>query len=187
MKILNLEKVKKTKRAQIVKDYCGGQFSRQEAISAGGIGIGGLHYEEGAELVDNIKKLETLRSNVESYKEGFGFYLRENEGNYLLLLKYSDILNISFYKNEDILNEKPGFSLFKSCLKRGIPYHYAKLMLMEDEIKEMHQPKLKIVTTDLDEINFICTRKNPLKIRNYFRSLPLDDKFLQEYMTYSFA
>ena len=186
MKILNLEKVKKVKRAQIVKEYCGGQYSRKEAFDAGGIGIGGLHYENGAELVDKIKKMDTLRANVESFKSGFGFYLRENEGNYLLLLRYSDILNISFYKNDDELIEREGFSLFKSCLKRGIPYHYSKLMLMEDEIKEMHQPKVKIVTTDLDEINFICSRKNPLKIRDYFRSLPLDDKFLQEYMTFSY-
>ena len=44
------------------------------------------------------------------------------------------------------------------------------------KLKFCTNPKLKIVTTDLDEINFVCTRRNPLKIRNYFKSLQLEDK-----------
>ena len=170
MKILNLEKVSKIKRTQIITEYCGGHFGSREAIQIGGVGVGGLHYTEGADLVDDIKKGESLSANVESFKEGFGFYLRENEGNYLLLIKYKDILNISFYKEEDQLHDKEGFSLFKTCLNRGIPYHYSKLMLLDDEIKEVHKPKLKLITTDLDEINFICSRKNPLKIKRYFEA-----------------
>ena len=78
--------------------YCGGQFGNREAFSFGGIGVGGFHYMEGAELVDNIKKGESLAANVESLREGFGFYLRETDGNYLLLIRYANILNISFYK-----------------------------------------------------------------------------------------
>ena len=186
MKLLNLEKIQKAKRSQIVKDYCGGSFGSREAIAIGGVGVGGLHYLDGAELVDNIKQGETLAANVETLREGFGFYLRESKGNYLLLVKYVDILNISFYKEEDKLKEKDGFSLFKSCLKRGIPYHYSKLMLLDDEIEEVHKPKLKIVTKDLDEINFVCSRKNPLKIRNYFIDLQLEDKFVQAYNTFTF-
>lgn len=186
MKILNLEKVSKVKRRNLIKEYCGGQFGSREALSIGGVGIGGLHYIDGADIVDKIKQRETLAANVESLREGFGFYLRENDGNYLLLLKYANILNISFYKEEDKLKEKSGFSLFKSCMKRGIPYHYSKLMLLEDEIDVVHKPKLKIVTTDLDEINFVCSRKNPFKIRNYFESLHLEDKFTQDYLTFSF-
>lgn len=186
MKILNLEKVSKVKRSQLISDYCGGQFGSREAFSYGGVGIGGLHYIDGAEIVDKIKQLETLAANVETLRTGFGFYLRENDGNYLLLVKYADILNISFYKEEDKLKEKEGFSLFKSCLKRGIPYHYSKLMLLDDEIDVVHKPKLKIITTDLDEINFVCSRRNPLKIKNYFESLDLDDKFAQDYLTFSF-
>jgi len=178
--------VPKMKRTQIIKEYCGGQFGGREALSVGGVGIGGLHYLEGAELVDNIKKRESLAANIESLKKGFGFYLRENDGNYLLLVKYSDILNISFYKEQDKLIEKEGFSLFRSCLNRGIPYHYSKLMLLDDEIEKVHKPKLKIITTDLDEINFICSRKNPLKIRNYFERLELEDKFIQDYHTFSY-
>ncbi len=187
MKILNLEKVSKVKRTQIVREYCGGQFGNREAISLGGVGVGGMHYIDGAELVDKVKKGETLAANVETFRQGFGFYLRETNGNYLLLMKHADILNISFYKEEDKLKEKEGFSLFKSCLKRGIPYHYSKLMLLDDEIVTVHKPKVKIVTTDLDEINFVCSRKNPLKIMNYFERLPLEDKFNQDYLTYSYS
>ncbi|MEM9548139.1 MAG: hypothetical protein AAGA77_19315 [Bacteroidota bacterium] len=186
MKIINLEKVQKVKRARIITEYCGGRYSSREAVSIGGVGIGGMHYVEGAELVDEIKKGETLAANVESLREGFGFYLRETNGNYLLLMKYEDILNISFYKEEDRLKQKDGFSLFKSCLKRGIPYHYSKLMLLEDEIEIVHKPKLKIITKNLDEINFICSRRNPFKIRDYFVRLPLEDKFDQDYSTFRF-
>ena len=186
LKILNLEKVSKVKRVQLINDYCGGQFGSREAFSNGGVGVGGMHYIDGAEIVDKVKKKENLAANVETLRKGFGFYLRENEGNYLFLLKYADILNISFYKEEDKLKELEGFSLFKSCMKRGIPYHYSKLMLLDNEIEVLHKPKLKIITTELDEINFICSRKNPLKIRNYFESINLDDKFAQDYKTYSY-
>ena len=96
MKVINLEKVSKIKRAQIVKTYCGGHYGSREAFAGGGVGIGGLHYVEGAEIVDQVKKGETLAANVEALKEGFGFYLRETNGNYMLLLKYDDVLNISF-------------------------------------------------------------------------------------------
>jgi hypothetical protein len=186
LKILNLEKVSKIKRTQIIDGYCGGQFGRREAISFGGVGVGGLHYLEGADLVDNVKKGPSLAANIETFKEGFGFYLRENDGNYLLLIPYLDILNISFYKEADKLLEKEGFTLFKSCMKRGIPYHYSKLMLLDDEIEVLHKPKLKIITTALDEINFICSRKNPLKIRDYFVDLSIGDKFIEDYKTFSF-
>ena len=171
MKIINLEKISKIKRGNIINEYCGGRYGSREAISIGGVGVGGLHYMEGADLVDNIKKGPSLRANVESLKEGFGFYLRENEGNYLLLVRYNEILNIAFYKEKDKLNKREGFSLFQACMSRGIPYHYSKLMLMEDEIVEVHKPKVKIVTNDLDEINFVCSRKNPLKIKSYFENL----------------
>ncbi len=186
LKILNLEKVSKVKRTGIVKDYCGGHFGKREAFSLGGVGIGGMHYIGGADLVDKVKKGESLAANVEALRDGLGFYLRETNGNYLLLIRYAVILNISFYKEEDKLKEKEGFTLFKSCLKRGIPYHYSKLMLLDDEIEVVHKPKLKIITKDLDEINFVCSRKNPFKIKNYFERLPLEDKFTQGYMTYSF-
>ena len=89
-------------------------------------------------------------------------------------------------KNEDKLNEKHGFSLFKSCMRRGIPYHYSKLMLLEDEIREVHKPKVKIITKDLDEINFVCSRKNPLKIRDYFNNLAMEDKFIVDYSTFTY-
>jgi hypothetical protein len=142
---------------------------------------------DGADIVDNIKKGTSLRANVECFKTGFGFYLRENEGNYLLLIKYSAVLNISFYKEEDQIKPKDGFSLFKMCINKGIPYHYSKLMLLDDEIQVVHKPKLKLITTDLDEINFVCSRKNPLKIKSFFETIELDDKFIQDYQTYSFT
>lgn len=186
MKILNLEKISKIKRTQIINTYCGGHFGSREAIAVGGVGVGGLHYIEGADLVDDIKKGASLRANIESFREGFGFYLRENEGNYLLLIKYADILNISFFKEEDQLKDKDGFSLFKTCLKRGVPYHYSKLMLLDEEIHKIHKPKVKLITTELDEINFVCSRKNPLKIKRYFEAHQFDDKFTQDYQTYSF-
>jgi len=186
LKILNLEKVSRVKRRQVINEYCGGHFGSREAFSVGGVGIGGLHYMEGAELVDNVKKGESLAANIEALKTGFGFYLREADGNYMLLLKYEDILSISFYKEEDKLKEKPGFSLFRTCMKQGIPYHYSKLMLLEDEIEIVHKPKLKIVTKALDEINFICSRKNPLKIRKFFQGLAFEDKFNHDYATFKY-
>ena len=95
-------------------------------------------------------------------------------------------MNISFYKEKDKLIEKPGFSLFKGCMSRGIPYHYSKMMLLEDEIREVHKPKIKIITKELDEINFICSRRNPFKIRDYFRNLQMEDKFVEDYSTFAY-
>lgn len=186
MKILNLEKVSRIKRNNIVVEHCGGHYTKREAFNIGGVGVGGLKYLEGAEMVDSIKRQYYLRSNVETLKNGIAFYLRDDKGNYMLLMHKSEILSISFDKENDTLRERSNFSLFKKCLSKGIPYHYSKLMLMEDEIVALHPTKLKIITTGLDEINFECTRRNPLKIKEFFDNSPFSDKFVEEYNTYEY-
>jgi len=184
VKVLNLEKVSRMKRQSLIYDYCGGQYSSKEAMRIGGVGIGGLKYIDGADKVDEIKRRAYLRSNVETLRNGLGFYLRDEEGNYMLLIQNSEILSISYYKEEDRVQERTSFSLFRACINRGIAYHYSKLMLMEDEIVELHPPKLKIVTTALDEINFECTKLNPMKVKDYFLNSPLADKFNVDYNTF---
>lgn len=186
MKVLNLEKVSRIKRNNLVVEYCGGHYTKREAMNIGGIGVGGLKYLEGAEMVDSIKRQYYLRSNIETLKNGIAFYLRDDAGNYMLLMHKSEILSISFDKENDKLRERSNFSLFKKCLSKGIPYHYSKLMLMEDEIVNLNPTKLKIVTTGLDEINFECSRRNPLKVKEYFLNSPFADKFIEEYNTFEF-
>lgn len=186
MKILNLEKVSRIKRHNLILEYCGGQYTKREAMNIGGIGVGGLKYLNGAEIVDSIKREYYLRSNIETLKNGLAFYLRDDSGNYMLLIHQSEILSVSFDKESDELRERTKFSLFKRCLEKGIPYHYSKLMLMEDEIVDLKTTKLKIITSGLDEVNFECTRRNPLKIKEYFLNSPFADKFMEDYNTYEF-
>ena len=184
MKVLNLEKVSRIKRANLIFEYCGGAYTRKEAVSIGGVGVGGLKYINGAEKVDIIKRRQWLRSNTETLKNGLGFYLRDDEGNYMLLIHNSEILSISFDKEADEVRERESFSLFRWCLTKGIPYHYARLMLMEDEMVKLHPTKLKIITHGLDEINFECTRKNPFKVKYYFLCYPFSNKFNEDYNTF---
>jgi len=187
VKVLNLEKVSRIKRNNLIVEYCGGQYSKREAVNIGGVGIGGLKYIDGAEQVDTIKRRAYLRSNAETLKNGLAFYLRDDEGNYMLLIHSSEILNISFDKEPDRLKRRQAFSLFEKCLSKGIPYHYAKLMLMEDEIIDLKPAKLKVITTHLDEINFECTRRNPIKIEEFFSNSPFSDKFNTDYKTYEYV
>lgn len=167
-------------------EYCGGHYTKREAMNIGGIGVGGLKYLQGAEDVDKIKRDYYLRSNIETLKNGIAFYLRDDSGNYMLLIHKTEILSISFDKEHDELIEREKFSLFEKCLAKGIPYHYAKLMLMEDEIIDLKPTKLKVITSGLDEINFECTRRNPLKVKEYFLNSPFADKFVEDYRTYEY-
>ena len=183
MQVVNIGKVAGIKRQTIIRDYCGGQFSRKEAYKYGGIGIGGLRYHKGIDIIDKDKKKDFLRGNTETFKDGFGIYLRDDGDNYLVLLQNSEILTISFDKEIDIVKPR-NFSFFQKSIKRNIPYHYAKYMLMEDEMTTLHTPTLKIITTDLEELNFECTRRNPLKIKEYFEASPLREKFIHDYKTY---
>lgn len=186
MKVLNLEKVSRIKRSNLIIEYCGGQYSKREAVNIGGVGVGGLKYIAGAEMVDTIKRRDFLRSNVETLRDGIAFYLRDEEGNYMLLMQNTEILSISLDKEADQLKERQNFSFFEKCLAKGIPYHYARLMLMEDEIIKLNPTKLKIITSALDEINFECTRRNPKKIQDYFMNSPFADKFVMDYNTYEY-
>ncbi len=186
MKILNLEKLSRIKRHNLILEYCGGQYTKREAVNVGGVGVGGLKYLDGAEIVDSIKREYYLRSNVETLKNGLAFYLRDNAANYMLLMHQAEIFSISFDKEKDELKEREKFSLFEKCLQKGVPYHYAKLMLMEDEIIDLKPTKLKIITTGLDEINFECVRRNPLKVKEYFQNSQFADKFMEDYNTYEY-
>lgn len=156
-------------------------------MQIGGVGVGGLKYLNGAEAVDEMKRRDYLRSNVETLKNGLGFYLRDDEGNYLLLIRKDEVLSVMFQKDLDVIKTRSSFSLFQKCLDRGIPYHYARLMLMEDEIVTLHKPTLKIITTSLDEINFECVKLNPLKVRDFFVKSPWSNSLDIDYQTYTKA
>lgn len=184
MKILNLTQAGKIKRENVIYEYCGGHYSRKEAIALGGIGVAGIRYVDGVEVIDQDKTYPELKSNTETLKEGIGIYLRDERDNYLILIRNEEILNIFFEKKVDNIKMREGFSFFRKCLERGMAYHYAKIMLMEDEMIEIHTPMLKIVTKELDEINFKCTKRNPLKVAAYFRNSPYADRFEEDYQTY---
>lgn len=153
-------------------------------MKVGGIGIGGLKYLNGADDVDKIKRRSYLRANTETLKDGIGFYLRDDEGNYMLLIRNDELLSISFDKEPDRIKEKDSFSIFRACLEKGISYHWAKYMLMEEEIEKLNPPMLKIITTNLYEINFEVSRRNPLKVNEYFKSSPFADKYSEDYQTF---
>jgi len=187
VKVLNLEKTSRVRKGNLIYEYCGGQYSRKEAMEVGGIGVGGLKYLDGATKVDEIKRRSYLRSNTETLRDGLGFYLRDEQGNYMLLLHNTEILSISFDKSPDEIRRRDKFSWFQWCLDKGIAYHNARLMLMEDEIVKLNPTTLKVITHGLDEINFECHRRNPHPVGEYFANSRYADKFSSDYQTFTFV
>ena len=55
-------------------------------------------------------------------------------------------------------------------LKRGIPYHIAKIFVLEKEEVEMHKPTIRFHLKDGHIIEFFVSRINPVKVYNFLDS-----------------
>ena len=187
LKLINLKSIGKIKKDKIINSFVGGSYTSKEAYRIGGIGIGGLRYMNGNKDVDGYKKRKLLPSNIEFFKDGLGFYLRDQEESYLLLIHDEEILNVSFEKKADRIRKKPGFSWFELLHSKGISYHICRMMLLDGEIDELYDAFLKVITKDLDEINFQCHRKNVLKMKSFFEESPYHEIFTSDYATYEYV
>jgi len=184
MELINLRRTTTGNRSRMITDLCGGTFTPKEAYKIGGIGIGGLRYESGLEGLSHLPENAIIRANTEVFRNGLGIYLRHDKENFLLLIPTQRIVNILLHKPLDIVKDTGKFSWFRSLIDRGMSYNYAKMLLLEDEITEVHSPQLKIVSDRLDEINFVIKKRNPLKVHEFFQKSPFSEKYTLDYQEY---
>ena len=159
MKSFILTQYAKLKADKYINTHCGGKYTNKEAYQIGGIGIGKLRYDSGVDVVDQIDTEERFRANIEIFREGLGIYIRSLSYNYLLTISAAELTNITLVKQEDVLKTTE-FSYTKRLMQWGLPYHYARVLLLDQEIIDTHESFLKIETVD-DSFRFLVKRYNP--------------------------
>ena len=182
MKVFNLMQYGALKAEQYISTHCGGKYTRQEAYAIGGIGIGRLRYQSGIETIEKIDTQERFRANLENYQSGLGLYIRSLSYNYLLAIPQAEIMAISLTKAEDKLISA-NFSWTGKLMDLGMPYHYARVMLLEHEIDTLHDTLLSITTVD-GEYVFTVKRSNPAKMIHFFEAGPWADIFNHQVLSY---
>lgn len=184
MEVINVLKSSKIKVAERVFKYCGGNYSKSEAVRMGGIGIGRMNYEGGIDLIDDHRHAHHLKVNFETLKEGLGIYLRSTENHYVILIRYDEMMSISIEKEMDEVR-LDGFSFFKPMMKQGINYWTARKFLLDKETVAYHDAYVHISTEELDSITLKIARRNPQAIADYFNHLPVSDKVSVSLETYT--
>lgn len=150
-----------------IKKRLGRRYTFSERWNKGGVGIGGIRYEESAEGANT----EYYKANIEEFVNGLVVYLRNEEDSHVLLLPFKEITKISCSKKADILSVQDR-SYMHWMLKMGFPYSIARLALLDKEIKQLHKAVLQI-NTDAQSFTFIITRNNYEKVARYINRLPL--------------
>ena len=185
MKIFNLIQYGGIKAENYILEHCGGRYKRKEAYNIGGIGVGKLRYKSGIDTIDALDTQEQFRANLETFKSGLGIYVRSLTFNYLIAIPSAEILNISLVKKVDHIKDA-GFSWTKKLMNIGMPYHYARIMLLDQEIVETHDPYLMIETID-ESYEFRVKRYNPEKIEYYFKEGPYSSIFVSDINWYKYV
>lgn len=185
MQIFNLIQYAGIKAEKYISAQCGGRYTRKEAYHIGGIGVGGLRYKSGIGDIDFLDTQERFRANTETFRQGLGLYVRSLSFNYLLAIPSQEITSISLSKKTDSL-QQTGFSWTRRLMNMGMPYHYARVMLLEQEIVETHDMFLTIDTLERS-IVFRVKRQNPTKILQYFQYGPFADRFSEDIKWYEYV
>ena len=175
MQIFNLTQYAGIKAEKYIQSNCGGRYTRKEAYGIGGIGVGKLRYRSGIGTIDNLDTQERFRANMETFRQGLGIYVRSLSYNYLLAIPTKEIIKLELIKDVDLLKET-SFSWTRKLLDLGMPYHYARVMLLDQEISETHEPYLSIETLGGD-LQFLIKRYDPQKILHYFQEGPFSSIF----------
>lgn len=166
MKIIDIGKHGKFKLETEIKRIAGGRFTRKERWAGDGVGIGGLWYDGGTDI---DMPQHTLKCNIEKLHDGIVLYLRNQEVNYAIVFNYKDIERIVISKKPDVLKLAPK-SYFSKLQRWGLPYHIARLGLLDTEIMEMHDPICTIHTSD-QYLTLIVKKRNYGVVAQYFTSL----------------
>lgn len=182
MQSFDLSKFSHLKVNQYVSSACKGKYTRKEAYRLGGIGIGGLRYTSGLPKIDAIDTQERFRCNLEMYKSGLGIFVRSLSYNHLLSVPKEELLSISLVKPEDELKFE-GFSFTKTLLSWGVPYHYARIMVLEHEEVSLHDTMLEILTSD-GLLSLKVNRYNAQPIAEFFERFYLKSIFTSDVKTY---
>lgn len=182
MKVFNLMQYGALKAEKYINSHCGGKYTRKSAYEIGGIGIGRLRYKSGIDTIEQIDTEERFRANLENYQAGLGIYVRSLSYNYLLAIPRAEIMSISLTKEEDELRSA-SFSWTGKLMNLGMPYHYARVMLLEHEIGTLHDTLLTITTLDGQYV-FSVKRSNPAKMIHFFEAGPWAEIFEHKILGY---
>jgi len=185
MKIFNLTQYALIKANKYIDANCGGKYNRKEAYNIGGIGVGKLRYKSGIDTIEKLDTEEQFRANLETFRGGLGIYVRSLSFNYILAIPFSEIMNVSLVKKVDTIKEG-GFSWTKKLMGLGMPYHYARVMLLEQEIVETNDAFLSIETIE-ESFVFRLKRLNPQKIEDYFKEGPYSSIFVSDIQWYKYV
>lgn len=185
MQIFNLTQYASIKADKYINTHCGGRYTRKEAYDIGGIGIGRLRYKGGIGNIDSIDTQEQFRANLETFRQGLGVYVRSLSYNFLLAIPSAEILRIHFSKELDLVKEAR-FSWTRQLMSMGMPYHYAKVMLLDQEIEKVHESYLHFETLGMD-MKFLVKRNDPRKLLHYFEQGPYSECFTSDLKGYQFV
>lgn len=162
MQLFNIASHGEIKSTAYINANCGGRYTRKEAYNMSGIGMGGLRYVSGIDTIDALETHERFRANVELLRNGLGIYVRSLRQNYLLAIPATEITEITLIKKEDTLHDAE-WSFTQKLLDWGVPYHYAKIMLLDNEIGSLHDTFFSVMT-DKHTFTFQYKRYNPHKL-----------------------
>lgn len=182
MQLFNIASQGEIKSTAYINANCGGRYTRKEAYNIGGIGMGGLRYVSGIDAIDALDTQERFRANIELLKEGLGIYVRSLKYNYLLAIAASEILQITLIKEEDVLHNAE-FSFTHKLLGWGMSYHYARIMLLDNEIDTLHDTFFSVVTEG-GTFKFSYKRHNPHKLDALLSQSIFTDRYVSKIQGY---
>lgn len=170
MEIVDIGKHGKYRLASRITKIAGGRFDRKTRWTGSGVGIGGLRYEGGAQMEVPQHK---LMANMEMLRDGLVVYLRNESVNYAVIYNYRDIQYVEFSKQADVLcvTEQSYFAISQ---RWGLPFYLSRLLLLDDEVVEQHDPFMTIHTLDTS-LNLRAVRKNYRTIELFLQKIPKVD------------
>lgn len=183
MKIIQKSKYASGRLNNILKAY-GGRYTFKEALKLGGIGVGGMRYLSGVDMVDELRKRKDPKSVIEILRNGINFHVLVGEDSVWIMYKFEEILSVIIEKPADQIFRKEGFTFFNYFIKKGMVYPWARVFLLEDEIGELHDPTINLTTIVGETLSLKITRKNYLKVIQFFQNSPLADKLEVEVKDY---
>lgn len=138
-------------------------------------GISGVVFED--RVGDHIVRYKVA---VERYPKGLAMFFRSVSNNFLIVLPYEEIQNISFTKDEDMIYES-SFSWFRMVRRLGFSYEKAKKFILEKEKLAVHHARLSIVTKENISFELIAASCSQKKAETFLNSVSSDVRVFVQY------
>lgn len=169
MEILDLNRLNGIKVDQIINSKMGGRFGLREKVNIVR-GVGGLLFQD-----DQSETRDRYKSNLEVFKLGIGIYCRNIIKNYLIIIPFDQLKEISIVKPADMLVLN-GISFFSIARRLGLNYWQSKVFLLESEIIEDNKLKINFVS-DKQTLTLELKRINAMPVIRFF-----EQPFLKPYV-----